>query len=153
MAYDITCRDCNKITHTTEIIDLIENHLDELGCLICSYCKNTNTYIYRESKLQEGENWKRYIRSAVTIDTVVPSYIPYIFLTSDEENGPITGIHFNYYKDTRGEPNGKLNHGHSPGGVPVLRKEELFQLLHQLVRVGIINHNDIEHLKVDTANG
>lgn len=150
MAYDITCRDCKKITYAAEIVDLIHNHLDELGRLVCSYCKSTNTHIYRESKLQEERwDWKRYIKSVVAIDTGVPTYTPYIFLTSDEENGAITGIHFNYYKDTRSQPNGKLKHGHGPGGAPVLSKEELFQLLRYLVRIGIITQADIESLRID----
>lgn len=148
MAYDITCRDCKQTTWASNIVDLIHNHIDELGHFICSHCKGINTYIYRESKLQEeGRDWKRYIKSVLVIDTGDPTYTPYIFLTSDDESGPITGIHFNYYKDTRGQPNGKLKHGHGPGGAPVLSKEELFQLFHYLIRMKIINTSDIEKLK------
>jgi hypothetical protein len=97
-----------------------------------------NTFIYRSSDTQEGETWERWIKGVIRIDSGQPTYCPYIFLTADTEDGPITGLHFNYYKDTRALPNGKLKHGHGPGGAPVLDVDDLFTILRQLVSDEIV---------------
>src|SRR5207249_831919 len=92
------------------------------------------------SDLQEGpeDKWERWIKGVIRIDAGSATYFPYIFLTADAENGPITGLHFHYYKDTREQPGGRLKHGHGPGGPPVLGTNDLFHILDYLVNQGIV---------------
>ena len=107
---------------------------------MCSNCSGTDTFIHRISNLQEGpdEQWERWIKGVIRIDSEIETYSPYIFLTADSEDGAVTGLHFHYYKDTRHQPNGRLKHGHGPGGPPVLKTDDIFNILEHLVRRGIL---------------
>jgi len=145
-SYEITCNDCAQKSWAREIVDLIANHSDKRGHLVCSHCKSTNAFIFRESKLQEiGEKWSRYIKAVIPIETGVATYTPYVFLTTEDKNGDITGVHFHYFKDTRAA-GGRLKHGHGPGGPPVLSKEEIFQLIRKLCAFGYVTSSDLESL-------
>jgi hypothetical protein len=139
MAYDIKCRTCGAITWPGNIVDLFQDCTNDKGRFVCSECGSVDTFIYRTSDTQEGETWERWIKGVMRIDTGIPTYSPYIFLTSDAEDAPINGLHFNYYKDTRAMPNGKLKHGHGPGGAPVLHVDDLFTILRQLVSDEIVS--------------
>lgn len=127
------------ITWAANIVDLFHEHTNDRGRFVCSKCGGTDTFIYRSSNIQEGDTWDRWIKGVIRIDTGYPTYCPYVFLTADEEDGPINGLHFNYYKDTRSLPNGKLKHGHGPGGAPVLGVDDLFVILRQLVADKIVS--------------
>ena len=148
MAYSIDCRECGKRTVAGNIVWLLsEHHTDEYGRIKCKSCGSTNAHIFSESKLQEeGKQWRRYTQAVIRIHTGVPTYTPYVFLNSSEPDGPIQGIHFNYFKDTRSE-GGKLKHGHGPGGAPVLSKDELFDLLVALSEHNVISAEDIEEVE------
>jgi hypothetical protein len=124
-------------------VDLIQEHTSEQGKMRCSRCGRASAYIKRESALQEkGEVWHRCIKGVIPITTEFPTYTPYVFLTAESETDKPSGIHFNYYKDTR--PGGRLKHGHGPGGAPVFSHAELLQLLVKLGRAGFIHAKDLE---------
>jgi hypothetical protein len=140
MAYDLKCRTCDTRTWAGNIVDLLKDHTNESGRFVCSKCSGTDTFIFRSSVLQEGpeETWERWIKGVIRIDSRIETYSPYIFLTADLEDGPVTGLHFHYYKDTRAQPGGRLKHGHGPGGPPVLEIDALFNILEHLVTQGIL---------------
>lgn len=145
MAYDIECRKCREHTWAGNIVDLLKNHTNEEGKFVCRHCTSTDTFIYRESKLlEEGEVWKRWIKGVIQIDSGIETYSPYIFMTADSEDGEPTGLHFHYYKDTRGYPNGRLKHGHGPGGPPVLGNNDLFTIIEHLLSIGVLSKKDIK---------
>ena len=153
MAYEITCPRCRHSTWARNIVDLIEKHTNEAGRLVCETCKQPNAYIYRSSKLQEqGQTWDRWIKGVIRIETLVPTYSPYVFLTADGPQGSeseVNGIHFNYYKDTRAD-GGALKHGHGPGGAPVLSPGELLALVKALTASGIYSVNELKALVTES---
>lgn len=59
------------------------------------------------------------------------------------EAGPITGLHFDYYKDTRSLPGGRLKSGSGPGGGPALDVDDLFKILRRLLTEGVISKEQI----------
>jgi hypothetical protein len=145
MSYEIACRSCHKESRASEIVELIQDHTNEIGKFLCSHCGSTDTYIYRESNLQEkGLKWKRWIKGIIVVGSDEPTYVPYIFLTASAEDAMPNGLHFHYYKDTRSHPGGKLKHGHGPGGPPVLEKTDLFKILERLTTTGMISRDDIK---------
>jgi hypothetical protein len=144
MAYPIDCADCKGQTWAANIVDLIQHHTSPRGSITCSLCGHDHAYIKRESTLQEeGEVWQRCIRAAIPITTDYPTYTPYVFLTAESESGEPSGVHFNYYKDTR-SAGGRLKHGHGPGGAPLFSHAELLQLLLKLGGAGFISPEDLE---------
>ena len=84
--------------------------------------------------------WTRWIKGVIPIEKA--SYFPYVFLTADSEDGPVKGLHFHYYKDTR-PTGGKLKHGHGPGGPPVLGVKDVFVIVKHLLNCGILNAEDV----------
>jgi hypothetical protein len=140
MAYDFKCRSCRTTTSAGNIIDLFTTHTNPNGRFVCPKCMRTDTFIYRISDLQEGpeEKWERWIKGVIRIDSGIPTYSPYVFLTADSEDGPITGLHFHYYKDTRTQTSGRFKHGHGPGGPPVLGIDDMFTILAHLVSDGAL---------------
>ena len=140
MGYDVKCRACDAHTWAGNVVDLFSSHTNENGRFVCSKCSGIDTFIYRISDLQEGpeEKWERWIKGVIRIDSGIPTYSPYIFLTADSEGGSVTGLHFHYYKDTRDQPGGRLKHGHGPGGPPVLGINDLFLIIEYLVVHGIL---------------
>lgn len=147
MGYLIKCSSCHQQTWAPNIINLIKEHTENSGKIKCIGCGSSNASVYRESKIQEKEEyWRRYIKGVIPIKTEFETYTPYIFLTAQAEDGEVNGIHFNYFKDTRNEGGGKLKHGHGPGGAPVFSKDELFQLLEKLIDYGFIKEDEISNL-------
>lgn len=148
MAYDIKCRSCGAVTWADNIVNLLKEHADSTGRFLCATCQSVDTYIYRESPLQEGqgEYWRRWIKGVIRIETGGPTYSPYIFLTAESEDGPVSGLHFNYYKDTRSQQGGRLKHGHGPGGAPVLGVTDLLTVFEYLIRNNLISKDQIRHL-------
>lgn len=145
MAYDIQCRRCRQYTYASNIVDLLKKHTNVKDKFVCQYCQSDDTFIYRKSNLQEdGEIWERWIKSVIQIDTGIETYSPYIFLTADSEEAQPNGLHFHYYKDTRSKPNGRLKHGHGPGGPPVLDIENLFTILEHLVTSNILKKEKLK---------
>ena len=76
------------------------------------------------------------------------TYQPYVFLTTGELGGPVSGVHFGYYKDLT-KQNGKLKHGHGPGGAPVLNKQMLLRLLRRLGDYGVVTADELENVAAD----
>jgi hypothetical protein len=150
MPYTVECNssNCLKKIWVDHIVDLIEYHTDEFGKLKCNECGVSDAYIHKKTTLQEkGEEWERYIKGVIRIDTGVETYSPYIFLVTGSKNEQENfAYHFNYYKDCRDLPNGKLKHGHGPGGAPVFSSDELLQLLKRLMDYGAIKVPEIEKL-------
>jgi hypothetical protein len=146
MGYPIYCSHCKKETAwASNIVDLINNHTEKNGKIKnCVICDSSKTSISRENDLQEGKKWQRYIKAIISINTSDEYYTPYIFLTAQDKDAEIDGIHFNYYKDTR-KIGGKLKHGHGPGGAPVFTRDELFQVLEKLVFFGCLSKQDFEN--------
>jgi hypothetical protein len=152
MGYLVECNSCTQKAWANNIVDLIQDHTDELGRLKCNICGNDDAFIYRESMLQEkGDFWIRYIKGVIRILTDYETYSPYVFLTTEDKDSDITGIHFNYYKDTRSEPDGKLKHGAGPGGAPVFKKDELIFLIKKLINYGCFSVEDLKKL-IDDIN-
>ena len=150
MPYEIQCRDCVKTTWVANIVDLIKNHIQSgSGKFICSHCSGKDTFIYRESKLNEKsddgtpEVWERWIKGVMTVDSGFETYCPYIFLTADSEDSQPNGLHFHYYKDTRTQEGGKLKHGHGPGGPPVLPIEDILLIIRHLIINGFLSKGKI----------
>jgi hypothetical protein len=133
MAYDIKCRACGANTRAKNVVDLFDHHTNAQGRFICAKCGETDTFIHMKSgPLQENrdDTYERWNKGVVRIHYPEnPIYCPYVFLTADNEAGPITGLNFCYYKDTRSLPGGKIKHGHGPGGGPALDVDDLFLIL------------------------
>lgn len=49
MAYDIGYRFCEQTPRSGDVLDLIKNHLDDNGRLICRHCRGTDTCLWFES--------------------------------------------------------------------------------------------------------
>jgi len=144
--YPISCPECKQDSWASDIVDLITRFSTSDGTLRCPHCGAGGASIYRESALQEkGEQWRRWIKGVIRIDSDAPTYCPYVFLTAQEEGAPVDGLHFNYYKDTRSS-GGRLKHGHGPGGAPVLTPRELMRLVERLIRIGVFSTKDVERL-------
>lgn len=157
MSYLIECTKCTVKTKAYNIVDLIENYTDHkfginggnIKCCVCGH----NAYIFRESNLQEGgEPWQRLIRGVIRIPSEVSTYHPYVFLYTEKNDETNVSIHFSYYKDTRSEPEGKLKHGHGPGGGPVFTPRELVSLIEMLIQFGYLSGIDVENILKGISN-
>ena len=145
MGYEITCRKCREVTWANNIVNLISEHINPIGALICHKCGANDAFIYKINTVQEeGEVFERWIKAVITIDTGIDTYSPYIFVTSDTEGGDLSGLHIHYYKDTRPYPNGKLKHGHGPGGPPILCKGDMFTIITHLIRLGALTKAEVQ---------
>jgi hypothetical protein len=141
VAYDIHCSECGHTTWAGNIDELLKVNTCETGQFVCGECQSRRTSIFRSSDLQEGngEKWDRWIKGVIQIDSGISTYRPYIFLTADSSEGEVNGLHFHYYKDTRGMPGGRLKHGHGPGGPPVLAFDHLSDIIKHLVNQGLMS--------------
>jgi len=142
MSYPVTCNRCGDTNTAWEIVDLIKNHTDGHGNLICQICGG-DAYVYRESTTQDGGTWERYIRGAVPFRTQFGRrFVPYIFLVSYSPRGKPKDVHFNYYKDLRPD-GGTLKHGHGPGGAPVFGKAQILKLLEHALSHQVLSRKDL----------
>lgn len=145
MGWLIKCTDsqCGKETWAGNIVELITNHRDTYGWLICQ-CGRYG-YIEKTFDLQEpGETWEPYLRGIIPLGSPGDTYQPFVFLVSYEPHGPANDIWFSYYKDLRAS-GGRLKLGYGPGGPPVLSKGSLLQLLRQLRDIGGLSQSEIEN--------
>ncbi len=143
MSWKIKCTDssCGKQSWADNIVDLIANHRDGEGWLLCACGKHG--YIAKSFGLQEpGEVWEPYLRGAILLGKADDTYQPFAFLVSYEPNGEVTDIWFSYYKDLRGS-GGRLKLGYGPGGPPVLDKASFLSLLSKLVATQCLTKQEV----------
>ena len=152
MSYTISCynKSCGKSTWASNIIDLIENHTDNIfgkdgGMIQCTECGKTKAYILTNYKLQEGGHWTHYRRGVIRIPSWEDFYNPYAILTSEKLDGKIDGVMPNYYKDLRPK-GGKLKHGSGPGGPPAFGRNEMMDLIEKITNSGFLSVKDLERL-------
>lgn len=148
MGFTVACSDssCGTITWAKNIVDLIENHTNADGWFICKTCQKPTGYIEKNFTLQEGEEeiWAPYLRGTIKVnDDREAIYQPFVFLVSYQPTSPVEDYWFCYYKDMRGQPNGRLKMGHGPGGPPVLGKQNIINLLKQMKAMNCISENDL----------
>jgi len=143
MAWLIKCNaKCGAETWAANIDELIKHHRDKAGWFLCSCGKHG--HIEKSFDLQEpGETWEPYLRGVIPLGDHGDTYQPFVFLVSYQPDGPVDGMWFSYYKDTR-PTGGRLKLGYGPGGPPVLRKEQVFQLLLQMKVMGCLSPEEIE---------
>ena len=57
MAYSIKCTNpaCGEYTVAGNIVNLIKNHLDSVGMLICRECGESGAVIHKRNELQEED--------------------------------------------------------------------------------------------------
>jgi hypothetical protein len=147
MAYSIECNNlqCQKPDWAANIVDLIENHCDDNGWLICKHCDNRTAYITKSFTLQEGDGatWEPVIRGIIRITSGIETYSPFVFLLSYGPAEPVIDFWFCYYKDTRKQPGGLLKLGYGPGGPPVLDAAQILEIVADMLRKGLISAKDI----------
>jgi len=147
MGWLIQCNNpaCKKQTWARNIVDLIDNHTDQSGWFICTYCKQGG-FIEKTFALQEpGKTWKPFLRGALRLGNADDTYQPFVFMVSYEPNGPVNDVWFSYYKDLR-SIGGRLKLGYGPGGPPVLGIEQILSLLKSLIELGLIEKENIKNL-------
>lgn len=141
MGYTIQCDVCKKSSWASNIVELIDDHLDENQMLKCTNCGASGAYIYKVSKTQEGMEWERWIKGIIRIDyheEEIENYHPYVFLiTHQGTQGKIDSVQISYYKDLR-KGGGNLKHGHGPGGTPVLDVKDIKNIFDRLTKLGVI---------------
>jgi hypothetical protein len=146
--YKIRCGQCNNITTSLQIIDLL-NNTNEHGLFICKHGHTSNTFIHRKvENLQEKDQiWDHCITGIIPIDYKSETYFPYGNLIADaDDNGQPLGkaTHFQpcYFKDTR-QFGGSLKHGHGPGGPPVFAISHIFTILERLILLNLITKEEL----------
>jgi len=137
MGWVIECSniECNKKSWASNIVDLIDQHTDNKGWFHCSHC-NKFGYIEKKFRTQEGDKWEPYLRGVIRLGTENEIYQPFVFIVSDHPTIEATDVWFSYYKDLR-NVGGKLKLGYGPGGPPVLKINQLNQLLKHLTQLGL----------------
>lgn len=143
MGWLIKCNSqCGKGTWAGNIDILIKSHRDKDGWFLCQ-CGQRG-YIEKVFDLQEeGETWEPFLRGIIPLGIEKATYQPFVFLVSDEPNGPVNSVWFSYFKDTRPD-GGRLKLGYGPGGPPVLNKEQILQMLRQMKSIGCLTQNEID---------
>jgi hypothetical protein len=145
MGWLIKCCDshCEQQSWANNIVDLINDHIDKDGWILCSCGKRG--YIEKSFDLQEpGKTWEPYLRAVIPLGDEDDTYQPFVFLVSYDPRSKPTDIWFSYYKDLR--PEGRLKLGYGPGGPPVLNREKLLRLIKKLVRVGALSSKSLSFL-------
>lgn len=138
MGWLIQCskKSCGEKTWARNIVKLIDDHCDDNGWFICETCKSAG-YIEKEFDLQEGGQWKPYLRGIVLLGDPGDTYQPFVFLVSGEPNSAPSDVWFSYYKDTRDqEGGGRLKLGYGPGGPPVMNAKTVVYLVGKLRGLG-----------------
>ena len=141
MGWSIKCRDkdCGEETWARNIVELIEDHCDDMGWIRCAACNNAG-YIKKSFDLQEpGEVWEPHLRGVIRLsDEPNDTYQPFVFLVSGTPNEQPSAVWFSYYKDTRTLAGGRLKLGYGPGGPPVLEASKVVELVDKLEERGLI---------------
>ena len=98
--------------------------------------------------MQEGGEFKPYLRGIIPLGEKGEVYQPFVFLFSGKPKGPANELWFSYYKDlrkrTKAGKKGRLKLGYGPGGPPVLNKYGLLDLLYRLVRIGVLSKKQVQ---------
>jgi len=147
MGWSIQCKNvgCNAKTWADNIVDLIDNHTDQLGWFVCGQC-GKNGFIEKKFNLQEpGETWEPYLRGVKRLGKSDETYQPFVFMVSYEPTSMANDIWFSYYKDLRND-GGRLKLGYGPGGPPVLDTGQLIALLQYLLNLGVVEKSQIENM-------
>ena len=132
---------CGQQSWAKEIVELIDDHRDEMGWFVCS-CGNRG-YIEKSFAMQEGgDPWEPYLRGIIPLGAEGDTYQPFVFLVSYEPDGDVTDVWFSYYKDLRSS-GGRLKLGYGPGGPPVLGKAAFLNLLSKLVQAKCLTSNEV----------
>ena len=134
---------CAKETWASNILDLINNHCDQSGWLLCATCERAG-FIEKSFNLQEpGETWEPYLKGIIPLSyDPENTYQPFVFLVSDEPNQDPNSVWFSYYKDTR-STGGRLKMGYGPGGPPVLEAEQVVELIKKLIERGCLDKSKV----------
>jgi hypothetical protein len=143
MAWSIKCSDpkCGSKTKAWEIVDLIQSHRDKDGWFVCECGKHG--YVEKHFNTQEGKTWDPYLRGVIPLGVKGNVYQPFVFLVSDKPKGRANDIWFSYYKDLR-KKKGRLKLGYGPGGPPVLNRQDVLDLVCELVRIGTLSKSQIK---------
>ena len=144
MSWTIKCssQQCSKESYAANVVELIHKCTDDDGWFRCSHCHSLG-YIVKSFNLQErGEVWEPILRGAIPLGKRDDTYQPFVFLISYEVPGDVVDIWFSYYKDLRSS-GGKLKLGYGPGGPPVLHYNQVFKMLNQLIRLGVISKTQL----------
>lgn len=146
MAWTIGCTNCGRRTNPANIVELLKEHLDNKGWILCGHCKSRG-YIEKEFKLQKGDPqgvWNPYLKGVIR-----PSghdrnnaYQPFAFLVSYARAEDPGDVWFCYYKDTR-KQGGRLKMGHGPGGPPVFSAEGVLEMVAQMVKRGCLDADKV----------
>ena len=137
MAWEIKCTDrgCGRTTSAQHIVDLISNHRDATGWLLCE-C-GSRGYVEKSYSLQEGgDPWKPFIKGAIPLGAPSEIYQPFVFLVAASPDGDPDSVWISYYTDLRSS-GGRLKLGHGLGGPPVLSAEGVRALMGELAATGI----------------
>ena len=144
MAYQIRCLKCEQDTWAGNIVELIEEHTNLDGRLVCGHCEETETYVDQITGRWEKEPeapWVEYIKGVIRLAADGDASIPYVFLTAHTVDGEVTRLRFGSYRDAR--PTGRLADGPGPGEAPALTPEALRQLVVKLDAVGVLSLQDV----------
>jgi hypothetical protein len=131
----ITCTNpsCGERTRATNIVDLIQNHRDPQGWLLCECGRHG--YVEKSYQLQEAcEPWVPLLKGVIPLGDADDTYQPFVFLVAHAPGGPADHLWFSYYKDLR--PGGMLKYGNGPGGSPILAVGTVAELIPRLVSLG-----------------
>lgn len=137
-AWPINCIEgCGHVTKPSNIVDLLENHVEEDGYFLCEECGSLG-YIEKSLDLQEGETVDIYLKGAIRLNDPEEPYQPFIFLYNEAppDDSPCLAW-FRYYKDLRSQ-GGALRMGDGPGGGPILDLSWVYNLCEELKRRGLL---------------
>ena len=169
MGWQIDCGnpDCQQKSWPRNIVEVITDHCDSDGMLICLHCNKPSGYVQKIFHLQEeGETWEPILRGIIKLGDEGDTYQPFVYLASYAQNDdqekpasilalPITDLWFSYYKDLRGHIRedgrpGRLKMGYGPGGPPVLGIPHLLELMRHLLRLNVAKRGEVESLLYET---
>jgi hypothetical protein len=146
MPFVIKCGDskCYKHTIVRNIVELIAHNRDDDGWFICS-C-GAKGYIEKSFSLQEeGQVWSPFLHGIITLGDEGHTYQPFVFTVGSNADGKTDSLWFSYYKDLRAE-GGLLKLGYGPGGPPVLHKDDMIELLKEMIRLNILSKQELKSL-------
>ena len=149
-AWSIQCanNECGEVTSPVNIADLLKGngYRDDQGWFLCGTCGSSG-YILKQFKLQEGGEWKPYLRGLIQpplYGDKEGGYQPFAFLVSYSPEASPEDVWFAYYKDMR-KQGGRLKMGYGPGGPPVFSVEDVLDLVSQMVRRGCLDAGAVKN--------